>query len=286
MVINWLYKLKYRGQYTLRFDDTDPKTKKPMLEAYDWYLEDCEWLGIKPDQITYMSDHVLKYYEYAEKLIDLEKAYVCTCTQTKQQENRRFGIACEHRDTKKTVNLKEWGKMLDGMYKAGQAVLKIKTDMQHKNPAVRDWVALRVLFEPHPRVGDKYKVWPMLDFAGAIEDYLNKTTHIIRGKDLRNSTERQEYMYKYLGWVYPVVNYWGRVSVEEFGKISTSGIKKGIEEGKYSGWDDPKLPTLRALRKRGIKPEAIVEFWEDMGLSERDVKASLEKLEALNQKYL
>jgi len=286
MVINWLYKLKYKGQYTLRFDDTDPKTKKPMLEAYDWYLEDCEWLGIKPNQVVYMSDHVLKYYEYAEKLIDLEKAYVCTCTQTKQQENRRFGVACEHRDTKKEINLKEWKKMLDGGYKAGQAVLKIKTDMQHKNPAVRDWVALRVLFEPHPRVGDKYKVWPMLDFAGAIEDYLNKTTHIIRGKDLRTSTERQEYMYKYLGWVYPVVNYWGRVSVEEFGKISTSGIKKGIEEGKYSGWDDPKLPTLRALRKRGIKPEAIVEFWEDMGLSERDVKASLEKLEALNQKYL
>jgi len=286
MVINWEYKQKYKGKYILRFDDTDPKTKKPMMEAYDWYLEDCEWLGIKPDKVIYMSDNVSQYYKYAEKLIDLKQAYVCFCTQQKQQENRRYGIACEHRSEKKENNLKEWKKMLSGEHKEGECVLKIKTDLQHKNPAVRDWVAFRILFEPHPRVGDKYKVWPMLDFAGAIEDYLNRTTHIIRGKDLRTSTERQEYLYKYLKWVYPIVLYWGRVAVQEFGKLSTSTIRKGIEEGKYTGWDDSRLPTLRALRKRGIKPEAIIEFWKEMGLTERDVKASLEKLEALNQKYL
>jgi glutamyl-tRNA synthetase len=135
-------------------------------------------------------------------------------------------------------------------------------------------------------VGDKYVVWPLLDFEGAIEDHLLGMTHIIRGKDLMDSERRQKYVYDYLGWTYPHTSHWGRVKMHEFGKFSTSGLREAIEAGEYSGWDDPRLPTLRALRRRGIRPEALRKFFIDMGVGETDVSLSLDNLYAENRKLI
>lgn len=286
IVINGEYAKMYNGRFLVRMDDTDPSLKKPLKEAYDWYLEDMEWLGYPPDKIVYASDRIEEYYKVAEEIVMKRHAYVCSCSAEKFRKLKAKGEACKCRDQGNRDALKMWRKMLDGGYKEGEAVLRIKTDMQHKDPAIRDWVAFRIRHGDHTRVGKKYIVWPMLDFESAVEDHLQGVTHIVRGKDLRDSTERQKFLYKYMGWTYPETLYWGRVAVHEFGKLSTSGISEGIAKGKYKGWDDIRLPTLRALRRRGFQAKAITEFWMDLGLSEKDVRASLETIEAFNKKLI
>lgn len=286
IIINGEYCRIYEGKFILRFDDTDPKTKRPMLEAYDWYIEDIEWLGYEPDEIIYASKRIPIYYEYAKKLIELGKAYACFCKREEFKKFRDLGIPCPHRESEAEKNLEVWEGMLEGRYGEGEVVLRIKTDMSHKDPAVRDWVAFRIIYTPHPLVGDSYFVYPTLDFESAIEDRLCNTTHILRGKDLRDSELRQRYIYDYLGWEYPVTLHWGRVNIVEFGKLSTSLIKREIEAGKFEGWDDPRLPTVRALRRRGIEAEAIRKFFLSLGLSESEVNVSMKNLFAENRKIV
>jgi glutamyl-tRNA synthetase len=288
IVVNSEYTKKYHGKLIIRFDDTDPATKRPMLEAYDWYLDDCEWLGAKPDEVIIASDRIAKYYEIAEELIKKGGAYVCFCEQEEFKALKDAKKPCPHREETGGKNLGFWKKMLSGGYEEQEAVLRIKTDIAHKDPAIRDWVAFRIIRTPHPRpqVGDKYCVWPLLDFEGAVEDHLLGTTLIIRGKDLTDSETRQRYIYKYMGWIYPETMHWGRVQIHEFGKLSTSGLKKAIAEGVYTGWDDPRVPTIRALRRRGIRPEALRKFMIDLGLGETDISLSLDTLYAENRKLI
>jgi glutamyl-tRNA synthetase len=284
LILNDEYAKRYAGRLILRFDDTDPDVKKPVPEAYQWHINDCEWLGVKVDSVSYASDRIPIYYKFAEKLIEAGGAYACSCAQEAAQKARRCGAACEHREQPATKSLAEWKAMLAGKYEKGQMVLKMKTDMCHPNPAVRDWVGFRIVRENHPRVGDKYRVWPMLDFSSAIDDHELGVTHILRGKELATSTLRQKYVYERLGWRYPEVKYWGRVAIHEFGKISKTDIARAIKEGKYRGWDEPRLPTLMGLRARGIRPEAIRRFWLSLGFTERDISASMAILESLNRK--
>ncbi|WP_292467563.1 glutamate--tRNA ligase [Methanolobus sp.] len=288
IIVNSEYVKKYGGKFIIRFDDTDPQTKRPMLEAYDWYVDDCKWLGANPDEIVIASDRIPVYYDYARKLIEMGHAYVCFCDGADFKKFKDAKQACPHRDASSEDNLGHWDKMLSGEYEEKSAVLRIKTDITHKDPALRDFGAFRIVKTPHPRpeVGDKYNVWPLLDFEGAIEDHELGMTHIIRGKDLMDSEKRQGYIYKYLGWEYPKTTHWGRVKMHEFGKFSTSGLRKAIEDGEYSGWDDPRLPTLRALRRRGIFPEAIRKFMIEMGVGETDISLSMDTLYAENRKIL
>lgn len=286
IIINGEYVKMYDGKFILRFDDTDPRTKRPMLEAYDWYIEDTEWLGYKPDEIIYASKRIHIYYKYAKELVELGGAYVCFCKQEEFKKLKDQGIECPHRNKSVEENLDDWEKMLEGKFDEGEAVLRIKTDIKHPDPAVRDWVAFRIIYESHPLVGDSYFVYPTLDFESAIEDKLCETTHILRGKDLADSEKRQRYIYNYFGWKYPITKLWGRVNIYEFGKLSTSGIKREIEAGKYSGWEDPKLPTVRALRRRGIEPEAIRKFYLSLGIGENEVWISTKNLYAENRKIV
>ncbi len=288
IVVNSEYTKKYNGKLIIRFDDTDPATKRPMLEAYTWYLEDCEWLGAKPDEVVIASDRIPKYYEVAQELIKRDGAYVCFCGQETFKALKDAKNACPHREQGIEKNLEFWKKMLACDYKEQEAVLRIKTDIAHKDPAIRDWVAFRIIKTPHPRheVNDKYCAWPLLDFEGAVEDHLLGTTLIIRGKDLMDSETRQKYIYKYMGWQYPKTLHWGRVQIHEFGKLSTSGIKKAIAEGIYTGWDDPRLPTIRAIKRRGIMPEALRKYMLELGLGETDISMSLDTLYAENRKLI
>ncbi|KPQ41569.1 MAG: glutamyl-tRNA synthetase, partial [Candidatus Methanoperedens nitroreducens] len=288
IVVNSEYTKKYKGKFIIRFDDTDPATKRPMLEAYHWYLDDCEWLGAKPDEVVIASDRIPKYYEVAEQLIKKGGAYVCFCEQEEFKALKDEKKACLHRGKDVEENLTLWKKMLSGEFKEQGAVLRIKTDISHKDPAIRDWVAFRIIKTPHPRpeVADKYNAWPLLDFEGAVEDHLLGTTLIIRGKDLTDSETRQRYIYKYMGWKYPETMHWGRVQIHEFGKLSTSGLKKAIADGTYTGWDDPRVPTIRALRRRGIRSEALRKFMIELGLGETDISISLDTLYAEDRKII
>ncbi len=289
MVINGELKQKYDGKLILRFDDTDPRKKRPLktekADAYEMYQEDYEWLGYEVDEVRYSSKQFDKYIEYAKKLIEKQKAYVCRCSPEDGSDYRSKGEACPHRNRSVEENLDEWQGMRNGSVEEGAATLKIKTDLDHKNPAVRDFVAFRIIDNPdHPVTGNEYRVWPMLDFAGALEDHFMGTTHIVRGKDLRASTKRQKYIYDYFDWDYPDIRYWGDVQISGFeAPVSGSTLGKLIEDGDLEGWDDPQAPTLRALKKRGFQAESIRNFFVDMGVSENDVEASVETLESFNR---
>ena len=288
MTINGELRDKYDGKLILRYDDTDPVTKRPMKEAYEMYREDYEWLGYKPDEVRYSSKNFDTYIEYAEKLIEMGEAYVSKASQEEMQEHRREGTASEYREQTPEKNMELWEKMRNGELDEGEAVLKVKTDLDHKNPAVRDFVAFRIIDNPdHPITGEEYRVWPLLDFQGAIEDHVMATTHIVRGKDLRASTKRQKYIYEYFNWKYPEVMYWGTVQISGFdAPVSGSTISKLIDEGKLDGWDDPRAPTLRALKRRGFQPEALQDFFIDMGVTENDIEASVESLEKANTRVI
>ncbi len=181
--------------------------------------------------------------------------------------------------------------MTDGTFVPGDAVVRVKTAMDLKNPALRDWPALRIQNteeHPHPRksIGSKYRVWPLLDFQSAVEDYVQGVTHIIRGKDLMDSTRKQTLLYQHFGWDYPETLYWGRVKVHEWGGFSTSQMRRDIEDGLFTGWDDPRLPTLTALRNRGITAKALRDFWVELGVTQKDISVPLSTLFSHNTKCI
>jgi glutamyl-tRNA synthetase len=220
-------------------------------------------------------------------MLEQDFGYVCNCSSEKFKEHRVGMTNCPCRENTTEVNLQKWKLMNeeDG-YSPGDAVVRVKTDMTLKNPALRDWPALRIQTNAHPRVGNKWRVWPLLDFQSAVEDHLQGVTHIIRGKDLMDSTRKQTLLYEHFKWEYPETIYWGRVKVLEFGGFSTSQMKLDIEEGTYSDWNDPRLPTLSALSRRGIQSEALRAFWIELGLTQKDISVPLSTLYSHNTKQI
>ena len=292
IVINSEYAKRYGGKWILRFDDTDTVRKPPLPSAYNSIQEEVEWLtGKPPDKIIIASDRIETYYKYASELISKGGAYICTLSAEEFREFRQSKSNSPDRDRSPQENLMLWEKMLNGEFQPGEAVVRIKTDMTLPNPALRDWPALRIQDtknNPHPResIKSKYIVWPLLDFQSGIEDYLQGVTHIIRGKDLMDSTRKQTLLYEHFGWKYPETVYWGRVKIHEFGGFSTSGMRNDIKEGKYSGWDDPRLPTIASMQRRGFSPEALRNFWIELALTQKDISASMETIYSHNVKII
>ena len=283
VVINHEYASMHDGKMVLRFDDTDTVVKPPLKDAYEWIIEDYEWLtGSKPDIIVRASERMPVYIRYAEEMIRKSAGYVCECSAEEFRALRVSKKACPHRGRTVEENIEAWEKMLDGRFSPGDAVVRVLTDMSLPNPALRDWPAWRIQHEAHPMVGNSYLAWPLLDFQSAIEDHEQGVTHIIRGKDLMDSTRKQKLLYDHLGWKYPETLYWGRVSIHGSGSFSTSEIRRGIESRMYGGWDDPRVPTLRSMRRKGFNPAALRSFWVDMGVTQKDVAVAMESIEASN----
>jgi glutamyl-tRNA synthetase len=278
----------YNGKFILRFEDTDPKVKKPSLKFYDSIRTDLRWLGCKVDEEYIQSDRLPIYYQYTEILVGDGNAYVCECV---PDEFRKITIAkqpCPCRNLPATEQLERWHRMLNGNYQEGQAVVRVKTDLDHPNPAIRDWPALRIIDTkkyPHPRVGNKYIVWPLYNLAAGLDDHLMGMTHIIRGKEHYTNMVRQKYMYQHLGWEYPEAIHYGRLKITG-AALSKSKIVAGIKDGSFEDFDDPRLGTFAALKKRGITPEAIKKMIIDVGIKPNDVTLSWENLYAYNRKIL
>ena len=288
IILSHEYARLYNGKFILRFEDTDPKVKRPSLEFYDSIRQDLKWLGVKVDEEYIQSDRLAIYYEYTERLIKDGNAYVCECSPEEFREKTLSKQACPCRRLSAKKSLKRWQRMLGGDYKEGQAVVRVKTDLKHPNPAIRDWPALRIIDTkkyPHPRVGSKFVVWPLYNLSTGIDDHLMGMTHIIRGKEHYTNMVRQKYMYKYLGWEYPEAIHYGRLKITG-AFLSKSKIVQGIKEGVYAGFDDPRLGTFAALRKRGITPEAIKKMIVDVGIKPNDVTLSWENLYSYNRKIL
>ena len=288
IILSYEYARMYDGEFFLRFEDTDPKTKKPKLQFYDSIREDLVWLGCKWDAEFIESDRLEIYYEHAEKILKDGGAYVCACNRKDFQEKVINKQPCPCRDLASKENLLRWKRMLDGTYVEGEAVVRIKTDLGHPNPAVRDWPALRIIDTkkyPHPRVGSKYRVWPLYNFACGLDDHLMGITHVIRGKEHLTNQTRQEYMYRHFGWRYPEAIHYGRLKITG-ASLSKSVILQGFRDGLFKHWDDPRLATLAALRRRGITPEAIRRLIVDVGPKTADVVLSWENLYAYNRKII
>jgi glutamyl-tRNA synthetase len=279
------YKELYDGWMLCRFDDTDPETKRPDLEAYDGILDAIDYLGFEPDEVVRASDRVETYYEHARDLIDAGGAYACSCPQAEFSDLKNSGEACPHRDQDAETTHAEFDRMVAGEYDSGEKVLRVRTDIEHKNPALRDWVAFRMVDTPHPReAAADYRCWPMLDFQSAIDDHLYEITHIIRGIDLQDSAKRQGFLYDYFGWTYPEVTHWGRIEVDEYDvPLSTSSIKQLIADGELDGWDDPRAPTLASLERRGIRGDAVVEAMTALGVSTTNADLAMSSVYSANR---
>jgi len=282
------YAKMYNGEFFVRFEDTDPKVKTPQLKFYDFIKQDLKWLKCEPDAYFIQSDRLDIYYKHAEQLIMDGNAYICNCISEKFRKNISSKKPCPCRDLSIEEHVERWKKMFDGTYKEGEAVVRVKTDLLHPNPAIRDWPALRIVdteIHPHPRVGSKYRVWPLYNLACGIDDHLMGITHIIRGKEHLTNQARQEFMYRYLGWKYPEAIHYGRLKITG-ASLSKSKIVHGVQEGLYRNWDDPRLATFVALRRRGIQVEAIKNLIIDIGPKTQDITISWENLYAYNRKII
>jgi glutamyl-tRNA synthetase len=278
--LSYDYFKKYGGKMIIRVEDTNPKNVDP--KAYRLIEDETKWLFEGEVGFYIQSDRMDLYYKYAEDLIEKGFAYVCSCTseefKTKYSELKE-NCPCRNNEVKE--NQMRWKKMRSkekDSYKEGEVVLRFKTPgegMKHKNPAMRDFPLARINETKHPRQGNKYRVWPLMNLCVSVDDIEMKMTHIIRGKDHRDNAERQKMIFDVFGKKYPWTYFLGRYHFLDM-PLSTTQFRKGIEEGKYSGWDDPKLPTLASLKKRGYKPQAFWKMAEHIGLSEVDKKISKE----------
>jgi len=276
VVLNNEYVNKHDGEVYLFYDDTigspkslrnTPKAKYVLPEAYDLIKDGLEWLGVKYTKVFYKSDRLELYYEYCEKLIKDKIAYVCFCTagdfKKKYKDQKK---SCPHRDQSVEKNLEEWRNMLDGKYEETTAVVRLKTGMDQKDPAVRDNIIMRISEAEHPRVGNKYIVWPMLEFSWAIDDHLIGVTHIIRGADLIKEDFIEDFVWDHFGWKKAEFLHYGRIKFPNM-KLSKTDARNNIQEGLYEGWDDPRTWSLQSLKKRGFKPEALKESLLSLGMS-------------------
>ena len=272
--ISFLYAREYKGKFYVRIEDTNPENIYPP--AYKMIKEESDWLFDKTAEIVVQSDRMEIYYKYIEKIIRKNSAYVCVCSSEKFKEHVSSKTNCPCRKITQLENIKRWKKMLDKSekgFKEGEAVVRMKSEkgMKNKNPAMRDFPLARINTEKHPRQGNKYKVWPLMNLAVAVDDIEMKMTHIIRAKDHRDNAQRQEMIYKALELKnkIPWTAFLGRIKFTDM-ELSASKMRKEIEEGKYSGWGDKRLPTIASLKKQGYKPSAFWKFAERVGLSEND----------------
>ncbi|MDK6028561.1 glutamate--tRNA ligase [Ignisphaera sp. 4213-co] len=287
-ILSHEYAKMYKGKFILRFEDTDPRTKPPLPFSYTIIEDDLKWLGVLWDEKYVQSMRMEKYYSIAKKLIELGYAYIDLCKSEVFKEYRNAGKACPHRDLSPEQHLELFEKIFAGEFGEGEAVIRIKTDLNHPDPAIRDWVMFRIIDtskNPHPVTGDKYRLWPTYNFAAAVDDYLLGVSHILRGKEHALNTAKQVYIYKYLGWKYPEVVNFGRVGLEGL-ILSKTWIKNQLKMNpeKFTGFDDIRFATISSLRRRGVLPETIREIILGLGLSPVDAKISWVNLAAINRK--
>jgi glutamyl-tRNA synthetase len=280
--LNDAYVKQYGGRYILRIEDTDPKRVDP--EAYEMVKEDIAWLGLGITETVTQSDRFPLYYDLCKELIGSGGAYVCTCENEHFKTLKDAKKACPCRDQSVETVLTLWEKMLDGGFAEGEASVRVKTDLLHPDPAMRDFPIFRILdAPPHPKM--EARVYPLMNFSVVADDHLLGVTHVIRGKDHIANTRRQRYIYDHFGWTVPVYRHYGRMGIEGV-VLSTSQMHLGIHEGKYTGWDDIHLGTLRALARRGISPEAVKNAMLAIGIGDTDISFSWDNLYAENKKLV
>ncbi|KAM3467628.1 hypothetical protein MY5147_008741 [Beauveria neobassiana] len=282
---------KYHGGVTyLRFDDTNPE--KEEEKYFDAIQEIVKWLGFEPYKVTYSSDNFQKLYDLAEKLINIGKAYVCYCedTEIKLQRGGEKGAnpryRCKHADHTPEDNLAKFRDMRDGKYKPREAFLRMKQDITDGNPQMWDLAAYRIKTDtPHHRTGWDWKIYPTYDFTHCLCDSFEDITHSLCTTEFILSRVSYEWLNKSLGVYEPMQREYGRLNLTGT-VLSKRKILKLVEEKVVRDWDDPRLYTLIAIRRRGVPPGAILEFVNELGVTTNITTIQIHRFEQSIRKYL
>lgn len=278
--INFGLAQKYGGKTNLRFDDTNPT--KEDTEYVDSIKEDIKWLGFQWDKEKYASDYFDQLYEWAEDLINRGLAYVDDQTQEEISKGRgtvdKPGVESPYRNRSVEENLRLFREMRDGKYADGEKVLRAKIDMASPNMMFRDPLLYRIKHASHHRTGDKWCIYPMYDFTHGQCDSIEHITHSICTLEFDVHRPLYDWFIQTLG-IYPSHQYeFARLNLT-YTLMSKRKLLELVQKGLVSGWDDPRMPTLCGVRRRGYTPEALKMFCEKIGVSKRDQLMDLQLLE-------
>lgn len=282
-----LYVKKYGGKFIMRIEDTNASNIYPP--AYDMIQKEADWLFGNVSEYIIQSDRLEIYYEYANKLFEMDKLFVCTCVPEEYQEHTKDLQNCPCKEKSQETNIADWKKMLDGGFAQGEAIVRYKTADDLNNPALRNFPLFRINEEAHPKTGQEYRVWPLMNMSVTVDDIESGMTHIIRAKEHADNAKKQEMIFKDLGKPFPETYFIGRIKFTDL-EISSSKTKARIEAGEFTGWDDIRLPFLEALRRRGYQAESFLRFSKEIGLSSADKVMSKEEyyktLNAFNKEII
>ena len=275
------YAQKHSGKLFLRFDDTNPIAIK--TEFYNEILENLDWMGIIPDQITYTSDYLDEIYKIATQMFYDNHLYICECESDLIKNNRLKKQTCEH-----SLSDNSDKQISDFLSSRINGVVRFKGDMKSDNTAMRDPIMLRLVVGEHPRTGKKYNIWPTYDLAAPITDCLEKVSHALRSKEFELRDELYNEITQILSNQGKVKS---RPSLVSFSRLSMKGsptsksnIKSLLDKGQIDNWHDIRLVTLSALHKRGFIPEGISNFVDSLGLSKSESSPDFELLASFNRK--
>jgi len=271
----------YGGLCNLRFDDTNPT--KEEAEYVESIIEDVRWLGFDwEDRLFYASDYFEQLYEYAVELIKKGKAYVCDLSADEIREYRGTltepGKDSPYRNRSIEENLDLFERMRAGEFEDGSRVLRAKIDMAHPNVLMRDPVIYRILHATHHRTGDKWCIYPMYDFTHCLSDSIEGITHSICTLEFENNRPLYDWFLDELGVYHPQQIEFARLNLS-FTVLSKRKLLQLVKEGNVSGWDDPRMPTISGLRRRGYTPESIRDFCERIGVAKANSIVDIALLE-------
>jgi glutaminyl-tRNA synthetase len=257
------------GLCNLRFDDTNPE--KEEQEYIDAIMEDIRWLGFDwENRLYYASDYFEQMYEYAVQLTKAGKAYICDLNADEIREYRgtltRPGKNSPYRSRSIEENLDLFQRMRAGEFEDGCRTLRAKIDMSHPNLNMRDPVMYRILHATHPRTGDKWCIYPTYDWAHGLEDSVEKITHSICTLEFENHRPLYDWFLEQLGVHHPQQIEFARLNLT-YTVMSKRKLLQLVQQGKVGGWDDPRLPTLSGMRRRGYSPESIRNFCQVIGVN-------------------
>lgn len=269
---------KYGGLTNLRFDDTNPSTEK--VDFVESIKKDIKWLGFDwGDRLFFTSDYFEQLYDYAVDLVKKGKAYVDFSSSETMDEEKKKAVESKYRNKSVESNLLEFEKMKNGAYEDGTCALRLKIDMQADNWLMRDPVIYRIKHETHHNTGDKWCIYPMYDWAHGLSDSIERITHSLCSLEFEVHRELYDWCLIELGVYRPQQIEFSRLNVS-YTVTSKRKLKELIDNGVVCGWDDPRMPTLSGVRRRGYPPEAIKSFIRRAGVSKRDQYIDLSSLES------
>ena len=273
--------LDFGGKFNLRFDDTNPV--KEEQEYVDSIIFDCRWLGMDwEDRLFFASDYFEQMYQWAEQLILKGVAYVCDLTGDQVSEHRgtltQPGRNSPWRDRSVQENLDLFRRMRAGEFPDGSRTLRAKIDMASPNLNLRDPVMYRILHQDHHRQGDKWCIYPMYDWAHGLEDSIEGITHSLCSLEYENHRPLYDWFLDQLGIYHPRQIEFARLNMT-YTVMSKRKLLELVREGHVTGWDDPRMPTLSGLRRRGYTSEAIREFCKRIGINKYDSTVDVGLLE-------